>query len=94
MGKRSDYKKVYELAAWDLDKGCRRIVDQSTTGNRRLRDVLKKQARKRIDRRAKDGLIDYIGSLDSETDEQIIERFEQAKADSVDSWMLDGDCGW
>lgn len=97
MGKRSDYKKVDELAAWDLDKGCRRIVDQSTTGNRRLRDVLKKQARKRIDRRAKDGLIDYIdyiGSLDSETDEQIIERLEQAKPDSVDSWMLDGDCGW
>ena len=37
-------------------------------------------------------LIDYIGSLDSETAEQIIERFEQAKADSADSWMLDGDC--
>lgn len=37
-------------------------------------------------------LIDYIGSLDSETDEQIIERFRQAKADSADSWILDGDC--
>lgn len=37
-------------------------------------------------------LLDYIGSLDSETDEQIIKRFEQAKADSADSWILDGDC--
>ena len=37
-------------------------------------------------------LLDYIGSLDGETEKQIIERFEQAKADSADSWILDGDC--
>ena len=37
-------------------------------------------------------LLDYISSLDSETAEQIIEKFEQAKADSADSWMLDSDC--
>ena len=55
MGKRSDYKKVDDIAAWDLDKGCRRIVDQSTPSRRRLRDKLKRQARKRIDRRANDG---------------------------------------
>ena len=55
MGKRSDYKKIDDLAAWDLDKGCRRIVDQSTPGRRRLRDRLKRQARKRIDRRANNG---------------------------------------
>ena len=55
MGKRSDYKKIDGLAAWDLDKGCRRIVDQSTPGRRRLRDRLKRQARKRIDRRANNG---------------------------------------
>ena len=55
MGKHSDYKKVDELAAWDLDKGCRRIVDQSTPGRRRLRDRLKRQARKRIDREVEDG---------------------------------------
>lgn len=36
-------------------------------------------------------LLDYIGSLDNETDEQVIERFKQAKVDSADSWMLDGD---
>ena len=37
-------------------------------------------------------LLDYIGDLDNETAEQIIERFEQAKADSADAWILDGDC--
>lgn len=37
--------------------------------------------------------LDYIGSLDSETAEQTIKRFEQAKVDSADSWILDGDCG-
>ena len=37
-------------------------------------------------------LLDYISSLDSETAEQIIEKFEQAKVDSADSWMLDSDC--
>ena len=36
-------------------------------------------------------LLDYIGELDAETNEQIIARFEQAKADSADSWILDGD---
>ena len=46
MGRRSDYKKVDELAAWDLDKGCRRIVNQSTPARRRLRDKLRRQARK------------------------------------------------
>lgn len=55
MGKRSDYKKIDDLSYWDLDKGCRRIVDQSTLGRRRLMDKLKRQARKRIDRRANDG---------------------------------------
>lgn len=55
MGKRSDYKKVDELAASDLDKGCRRIVDQSTPARRRLRDKLKRQARKRINRRMNNG---------------------------------------
>ena len=50
MGKRSDYKKIDGLVSWDLDKGCRRIVDQSTPGRRRLRDRLKRQARKRINR--------------------------------------------
>ena len=52
MGRRSDYKKLDELAAWDLDKGCRQIVNQHTRGRRKLRDRLRRQARKRVDRRA------------------------------------------
>ena len=54
MGKRSDYKKVDSLSAWDLDAGCRRIVNRSTLADRRLRDRLRKQARKRLNRRAND----------------------------------------
>ena len=50
MGKRSDYKKLDEFAAWDIDKGCRRIVNQAAPGMRRLRDVLRRQARKRIEK--------------------------------------------
>lgn len=51
MGKRSDYKKYDDLSAWDLDKGCRRIVDQSRPSRRRLRDILRRIARKRISKR-------------------------------------------
>ena len=54
MGKRSDYKKNDDLSAWDLDAGCRRIVDQTTPGRRRLRDRLKRMARKRLNKMAKD----------------------------------------
>ena len=50
MGKRSDHKKVDELAAWDLDKGCRRIVNQSTPARRRLKKRLARQARKWINK--------------------------------------------
>ena len=50
MSSRSEYKKLDELSAWDLDKGCRRIVDQSTPANRRLRDRLRRQARKRVNK--------------------------------------------
>ena len=57
MGKRTDYKKHDDLSCWDLDKGCRRIVDTSTPGRRRPRDVLKRQARKRINRRTKNDAI-------------------------------------
>ena len=56
MGKRSDYKKRDGLSEWDLDAGCRRIVNQSTPANRRLRDRLRRRARKRLDRRANDAL--------------------------------------
>jgi len=48
MGKRSDHKKLDEIAAWDMDRGCRRIVNQSTPSRRRLKDRLRRQARKRL----------------------------------------------
>lgn len=54
MGKRSDYKKMDELVAWDMDKGCRRIVNNATPGRRRLRDRLRRQARRRVERRMKE----------------------------------------
>ena len=59
MGKRSDYKKIDRIADWDLDKGCRGIIDTSTPGNRRLRDVLRKQARKKIERKIDDERFDF-----------------------------------
>lgn len=46
--KRSLYKRYDDLACWDLDKGCRRIIDQSRPGRRRLKKVLRRQARKRL----------------------------------------------
>lgn len=50
MGRRSDYKKLDDLAAWDMDKGCRRIVDQSAPSRRKLRRKLIRAARKRLNR--------------------------------------------
>ena len=52
--KRARYKRMDELSAWDLDKGCRHIVDQSTPGRRRLKKCLRKQARKKINEEALD----------------------------------------
>ena len=46
--KRAAYKKYDELAAWDLNKGCRRFINQSTPTNRKLKKVLRRQARKRL----------------------------------------------
>ena len=54
MGKRSDYKMVDEIAANDLDKGCRSIVNHATPGRRRLRDRLRRQARRKVERKMKD----------------------------------------
>ena len=50
MGKRSDYKKMDEIANNDLNAGCRKIIDTSTPARRRLRDKLRRQARKRLSR--------------------------------------------
>lgn len=48
--KRAFFKRVDNLAAWDLDAGCRRIVDQSTPANRRLKKRLRKIARKQLNK--------------------------------------------
>lgn len=45
---RARYKKLDELAAWDLNKGCRKWVDQSTPARRKLKKRLRKQARARL----------------------------------------------
>lgn len=47
---RALYKKCDELAAWDLNKGCRKFIDQSTPARRRLKKVLRRQARKKINK--------------------------------------------
>jgi len=49
-GRRSDYRKLDELAAWDIDKGSRAYIDTSTPARRRLRDRLRRRARKRINK--------------------------------------------
>ena len=45
---RARYKKLDELAAWDLNKGCRKWIDQSTPARRKLKKRLRKQARARL----------------------------------------------
>lgn len=45
---RAQYKKYDELASWDLNKGSRRWINQSSPANRRLKKRLRKQARARL----------------------------------------------
>lgn len=45
---RARYKKLDELAAWELDKGSRKWIDQSTPARRKLKKRLRKQARARL----------------------------------------------
>lgn len=45
---RARYKKFDELAAWDLNKGCRKFINQSSPANRRLKKRLRKQARAKL----------------------------------------------
>lgn len=47
---RAFFKRIGEFAAWDLDKGCRWIVNQRTDSNRRLKRKLKRQERERLKR--------------------------------------------
>jgi hypothetical protein len=48
--KRSISKRVSELSAWDLDAGCRNIVNQASPTNRRLKKKIRRQDRKRLDK--------------------------------------------
>lgn len=48
---RARYKKLDELAAWDLDAGCRKWIDQSTPARRRLKKRLRRQARAKLKER-------------------------------------------
>lgn len=68
--KRSIAKRVSELSAWDLDAGCRNIVDQSTKTRRKLKKTIRKQDRKRLDRYSEKAYNDDI------------ERSESHEADS------------
>ena len=45
---RAIYKKFDNLTAWDLDKGSRKWVNQSTPARRRLKKRLRKQARAKL----------------------------------------------
>lgn len=48
--KGGEYKKHSELAAWDLDKGCRNIINQSSRKNRKLKKKIRRADRKRLDK--------------------------------------------
>ena len=48
--KRNFYKRISELSAWDLNSGCRNIIDQSTKARRKLKKKIRKQDRKRLDK--------------------------------------------
>ena len=45
---RARYKKFDELAAWDLNKGCCKWVNQATPSMRKLKKKLRKQARAKM----------------------------------------------
>lgn len=48
--KRNLYKHIdKETSAWDLDAGCRHIINNNKN-NRKLRKTIRKHARKRINR--------------------------------------------
>ena len=46
---RSINKRVSEISSWDLDKGCRNFINQSSPKNRRLKKIIRKNDRKRLD---------------------------------------------
>lgn len=49
----NQYKKGSELSVWDLNPGCRGIVNQDSKANRKLKKKILRSERKRLDRRVK-----------------------------------------
>lgn len=47
------YKKGSELSAWDLNPGCRGIINQDSKANRKLKKKILRSERKKLDRRIK-----------------------------------------
>ena len=52
MGRRSDYRKDRAWDAWDMN--CRRICPVDSPSRRKLRDILRRQHRKRINKATMD----------------------------------------
>lgn len=42
-------KRVSEIASWDLDASCRKIINQGSSSNRRLKKIIRRQDKKRLD---------------------------------------------
>ena len=42
-------KRVSEISSWDLDKDCRKFINQSSPKMRRLKKLIRKNDRKRLD---------------------------------------------
>ena len=49
------YKKGSELAAWDLNPGCRKWINQDSISNRKLKRKLLRQERKKLNHQAMKG---------------------------------------
>lgn len=47
--KRQIARRVSELAAWDLTPACRNFIRQGSPKNRRLKKIIRRQDRKRLD---------------------------------------------
>jgi len=54
----NQYKKGSELSAWDLNPGCRAIVNQDSKSNRKLKKKILRQERKRLDKRVREAYND------------------------------------
>ena len=52
-------KKISEISSWDLDKGCRKFINQSTPKMRRLKKIVRKNDRKRLDKTMNTWYNDY-----------------------------------